>query len=92
MDREDEYITEFHLGNDFSLADLDRALDARFPGSRVEFQNLVPDALPGYQLLYLHVSLKYKQEVMPFLREYASRLGADFEEKQNSNFPFNPLA
>ena len=87
-----DFVTEFWLSEKLNQDEFVRTFESHFPGSQAKRKKVVPDARPGYRLFHLHIPIKCKDQLFPFLDQYAQEHGAVNEKEQAGVYPFNPLA
>ena len=81
--------TEFWLDVALNRTKFVKAFEAHFQGGKAENLPVVPDAKPGYLLFHLHVPLKRKDELAPFLERYARVHSAENKWKPANSHPFS---
>ena len=85
-------VTEFWLDQVLDRTEFETALAAYFPGGEAKRINVVEDANPGYWLYHLHTPHDRREELIPFLKQYAEKHQAVNEQKPADSYPFNPEA
>ena len=86
------WVTEFWLHKKLNRSEFETAFKAHFPGAETKRIDVVEDAKPGYWLYHLEIPLERKQELEPWLADYAKRHNAVNKQSLAGSYPFNPLA
>jgi hypothetical protein len=90
--REGICVTEFFLDDHLDPVEFELTFGVCFPGSQAKILNVPRDAKPGYLIYNLEMPMARKEELQPFLNEYARTHNADNKQHESSSFPFNSRA
>ena len=75
------YGSEFFFRPELlNCTDFEEAFAEEFPESRADFIDLVPDAHGGDKLYQLWIPTERKDEIMPWLKAYCTKIGHDLRQ------------